>query len=454
MRVRAAAVSSGTVHRLDGAPQGRAPLLCLSGGGVDDGETPEGAVIREVFEELGLAVRVLRPIAEVWLDGSRRFITLLRKWEASWKGQGSENGPDRAALHGTYEPVGCVLTIFHYLVLPHAVAELVVRSSLSGWPKGSWFCMKPTLACCPRLLPSRLAGSKISAGAAAATAWTGDEHPHHSQAFASLEEPAVPALRVRRLLVASGHRVTMWPPVSYLTGRRTSASRLALGAGPRRPDHLRIRRAGPMANTTVPSGTASRLSSLHGVVFPGQQTAGPVDVVWGHIAADLPGLTGWLVAVSRARPPFRSERSLASIRDRIGVLRGGSRSLSQSAWSGSLLSRRRRVANSPGFVDHILKRGGRQVRLILNGADPSMFDPAADGADLPKEAWAGRASHCDVCRCPWCLKRSQCAPRRSEVARRKATCTCSARDGKEKPASVRGPGERLANVTFLDPVRV
>jgi len=37
------------------------------------------------------------------------------------------------------------------------------------------------------------------------------------------------------------------------------------------------------------------------------------------------------------------------------------------------------VVNSPGFTDHVLTRGVKQVELVPNGADVAMFDPQAKG---------------------------------------------------------------------------
>jgi len=40
------------------------PIWVLPGGGIDDGETPEAAVVREIQEETGLSVSILRKVGE------------------------------------------------------------------------------------------------------------------------------------------------------------------------------------------------------------------------------------------------------------------------------------------------------------------------------------------------------------------------------------------------------
>jgi len=49
-----------TVKRCD------VPVWVLPGGGIDFGETPENAVVREVFEETGLKVEIVRKVGEYY----------------------------------------------------------------------------------------------------------------------------------------------------------------------------------------------------------------------------------------------------------------------------------------------------------------------------------------------------------------------------------------------------
>lgn len=48
------------------------PIWVLAGGGIDEDETPEQAVIREVFEETGLKTKIIRKVAEYSYSNSKR----------------------------------------------------------------------------------------------------------------------------------------------------------------------------------------------------------------------------------------------------------------------------------------------------------------------------------------------------------------------------------------------
>jgi len=52
-----------------------------------------------------------------------------------------------------------------------------------------------------------------------------------------------------------------------------------------------------------------------------------------------------------------------------------------SEWLERFLYRRadQMLVNSPGFIEHVQARGGREIALVPNGADPQMFNPADNG---------------------------------------------------------------------------
>jgi len=109
-----------------------------------------------------------------------------------------------------------------------------------------------------------------------------------------------------------------------------------------------------------------------------------VDLVWGTSPPIFQGITAWAVARMK-RVPF-----LFEVRDlwpkfaiAVGVLRNRFL-IRASTWLEGFLYRQadRVIVNSPGYVQHVEERGGRQVEVIPNSADPAMFSPEDDGMDF------------------------------------------------------------------------
>ena len=105
------------------------------GGGVDKGETYEQAVVRELHEELGLHVQVIRRIAEISLRGKMQYYFLVEKIAGVFgTGTGEEyDGYDPD--YGTYTPLWLpIVELPHHNVLPPQLSQLVYHSLANGWP--------------------------------------------------------------------------------------------------------------------------------------------------------------------------------------------------------------------------------------------------------------------------------------------------------------------------------
>lgn len=109
------------------------------GGGMEDGETPEQSAIREMHEETGLHVEIVRMVAEVSYRGNRQFFYLVKSVGGVFgTGSGAEyTHPQVDNFHaGTYQPVWMPLgELLSQNVLPHSIAVLSANSIDWGWPK-------------------------------------------------------------------------------------------------------------------------------------------------------------------------------------------------------------------------------------------------------------------------------------------------------------------------------
>jgi 8-oxo-dGTP diphosphatase len=93
------------------------------GGGIEQGETPENAAIREAFEELGVTIQLNECITEVYYKGKQYFYSADILDGKIDQGQGEEfNDPSR----GAYEPIWVSLEEFPFLdIRPQEVARKV-----------------------------------------------------------------------------------------------------------------------------------------------------------------------------------------------------------------------------------------------------------------------------------------------------------------------------------------
>jgi 8-oxo-dGTP pyrophosphatase MutT (NUDIX family) len=108
--------------------------FAFPGGGIDDGESPEQAAVREAEEELGVLVALKQKIAEVIYVESAQHYFLVEKLSGEFgAGTGEEYG-EYNPKYGTYRPLWLPLTaVLVNNVLPRGLAHLVVRCAAEGW---------------------------------------------------------------------------------------------------------------------------------------------------------------------------------------------------------------------------------------------------------------------------------------------------------------------------------
>ena len=137
MRIRAGCIliEDGKLALIE-RHRGDLHYFTFPGGGVDVGESHEEAAVREMEEETGLQVKVIRKIADVYFNGNLQPFFLVERVSGEYgTGTGEEFG-EYNALHGTYRPMWMpVSDVLNHNVLPRPLAELVSEAAQEGWPK-------------------------------------------------------------------------------------------------------------------------------------------------------------------------------------------------------------------------------------------------------------------------------------------------------------------------------
>lgn len=108
--------------------------FAFPGGGIEEGETPEQAAVREAQEELGILVQVNQKAAKVLINGNTQFYFLVERLSGEFgSGAGEEYG-EYDPMHGTYLPLWMPLEdVLKKNIVPRELADLVVRSAKEGW---------------------------------------------------------------------------------------------------------------------------------------------------------------------------------------------------------------------------------------------------------------------------------------------------------------------------------
>jgi glycosyltransferase involved in cell wall biosynthesis len=204
------------------------------------------------------------------------------------------------------------------------------------------------------------------------------------QAFTALDEPGgTRHHELARYLASQGHQVTIIAsPISYLTGKARS-TKIHWSEKQNDGDLITILRT-----YTYPSlhrSFAFRLISFFSFMvssFLIGLKVNNVDLVWGTSPPIFQGLTAWALARIKRLPFLFEVRDLwPAFAVAVGVLRYPLL-IRLSEWLESFLYHRANlvVVNSPGFIPYVKSRGARNVELVPNGTDTTMFNPNVNGA--------------------------------------------------------------------------
>ena len=139
MRTRAGIVliEDGKVALIERFRAGK-HYFAFPGGGVDEGESPEEAAVREAMEELGIEVVLKQKVAEIFFNGRRQHYFLVEHVGGEF---GSGTGEEFTDSHpddpetGVYIPMWMPIEELpeHDNIFPIDLARLTFEASKSGW---------------------------------------------------------------------------------------------------------------------------------------------------------------------------------------------------------------------------------------------------------------------------------------------------------------------------------
>lgn len=217
------------------------------------------------------------------------------------------------------------------------------------------------------------------------------------QAFAALDEPGgTRHIEMARVLVQKSHQVTIiTSPISYLTGKTQGTSRWKAVEQPFPGVKILRVYTYPALHRSFFHRVLGFFSFMLSSFFVGLAVT-KVDVIWGTSPPIFQGWTAWLLARLKGVPFLFEVRDLwPAFAISVGVLQQKTL-IGLSLWLESFLYRHADivVVNSPGFIEHVKKRGAKDVCLVENGVDPAMFVSPTSGKGFRQQH--GLADNCVI----------------------------------------------------------
>jgi glycosyltransferase involved in cell wall biosynthesis len=211
------------------------------------------------------------------------------------------------------------------------------------------------------------------------------------QAFASIDEPGgTRHHEFARYLAKNGHQVTIIAsPISYLTGASQQAHipwvERQVDVAPDLDGRLEILRCYtyPALHKSFVHRVISFISFMFSSFFIGLGIK-QADIVWGTSPPIFQGITAWALArLKRSCFLFEVRDLWPAFAIAVGVLRN--RILIRATERLEIFLYHHAdlvIVNSPGFITHVKTRGAKEVALIPNGADVTMFDLQKNGTEF------------------------------------------------------------------------
>lgn len=202
------------------------------------------------------------------------------------------------------------------------------------------------------------------------------------QAFASIDEPGgTRHHEIARALADQGHKITIIAsPISYLTGLENA-------------DLKKSRMVNGVTIFRVYTYPALHKSFFHRIIsffsfmvssFVQGLKIKNVDLIWGTSPPIFQGFTAWVISRLKRVPFLFEVRDLwPAFAIAVGVLKNKIL-IRLSLWLETFLYSHADaiVVNSPGFVDHIRQKSAKEISIVPNGSDISMFEPMPSGKDF------------------------------------------------------------------------